>query len=1220
MEPARPTIKKLVTLQQAAEKLAVSVDTLLSWNEHHILKPTISSDGQIGYTEEQLDQFSKIKRFSSPPEYSVNEIHEPHSSNIPAENTPTDFPSEAPSNIPGKLSLYHTFIKWVGNGFYTDEFIKNYLMSQVRQSLTLTIQRPSLSFKRPSKKTTSLALGIITVLAIGLGTQQYRIKFLVEKYQGKFQYTTSNQVAVLGAQTSKLKLVGNIIFRLPLSLKKDVRVEGKSTFDQNITAPNVLYGIKAGKHISITDQASQTPTISVDLEGTVTSLQGQSGDVQLLAGQDIAIDGLTINDTSTLDTVTSRGDCSACITAGDVATDLVISSGGQVSAQAIKGGVLNTNVGGTGLTTYNSGDLIYAMGSGTLASLPIGTQNGQILQVSNGVPSWSSISLDAPGSNPTNSGASLVGVFNNFSNSTSTNLQQVLQDLDTSITSAGISPFVNANDTTYGNFIHPADITNSFVLGGNGTPTGSALFFNASKGTLGLGTTNNDLDVDGNPFTLEVHGSIGPDQNGVYDLGSPTQQYRNLYLTGQTTSGGSITIANPNPSITFTDTDLGQNQYIVSVDNSQFSLQNSSTGNTALVINANGDVDLAGGSTSTGCTVINSTGGLNCAGTVVTTGGLTIAGTAAFSGLTNNGPVYTSVGGVLNSEAQLSPIRGGTGVDGSTAVNGSLLIGNGSGFSLATLTSTANQIIVTNSVGGITLSLPQDIAATSSPTFSSLTVNAATNQLTLGPVGNSASISVAPQTAPRTITIPSLNASDTFIFANQPDTLSNKTIGSTGLIFSGATSDITTASNANLTIAPSGSGAIILSKTTQLGFLPSAPASATSLCRDNITNEITACPANASNTTLQLAYDSGNIITTTDSRNIAITLASGLTTPTSFTVTNAGTANAFVLNDTNAATNTSFAIQSGGTNSLTINENGTLSTAGNILTTGGGTILSNGLLTASNGFTQTTGALNITATSGTLALSGLSASSINTGANNLLITANNFNTTATGINATAIGATSPSTGAFTTLADSALITAGIVTNNASGVLSTTAQVSVAQGGTGLDNSTAANGTLLIGNGTGFSLAGLIGTTNQINVTNGAGSITLSTPQDIAITSSPAFAALGLSNTTNQLVLGTTSTTTISSIAPAASRIATIPALSGNDTFVFANQAQTLTNKALDDSTTLFQNTTDTTKQVVFDLSQISTGTTRTITIPDASGAVCVTAGNCAGVGGSVGGT
>lgn len=68
-----------------------------------------------------------------------------------------------------------------------------------------------------------------------------------------------------------------------------------------------------------------------------------------------------------------------------------------------------------------------------------------------------------------------------------------------------------------------------------------------------------------------------------------------------------------------------------------------------------------------------------------------------------------------------------------------------------------------------------------------------------------------------------------------------------------------------------------------------------------------------------------------------------------------------------------------------------------------------------------------------------------------------------------------------------------------------------QGGTGLDGSSAANGSLLIGNGTGYSLATLTGTANQVSVTNGSGSITLSTPQNIATTSSPTFNGLTLSS-------------------------------------------------------------------------------------------------------------
>jgi len=59
--------------------------------------------------------------------------------------------------------------------------------------------------------------------------------------------------------------------------------------------------------------------------------------------------------------------------------------------------------------------------------------------------------------------------------------------------------------------------------------------------------------------------------------------------------------------------------------------------------------------------------------------------------------------------------RGGTGVDGSAAANGTLLIGNGAGYTLATLTGTANQVLVTNGAGSITLALPQAIATASTP-------------------------------------------------------------------------------------------------------------------------------------------------------------------------------------------------------------------------------------------------------------------------------------------------------------------------------------------------------------------------------------------------------------------------------------------------------------------------------------------------------------------------
>jgi hypothetical protein len=68
---------------------------------------------------------------------------------------------------------------------------------------------------------------------------------------------------------------------------------------------------------------------------------------------------------------------------------------------------------------------------------------------------------------------------------------------------------------------------------------------------------------------------------------------------------------------------------------------------------------------------------------------------------------------------------------------------------------------------------------------------------------------------------------------------------------------------------------------------------------------------------------------------------------------------------------------------------------------------------------------------------------------------------------------------------------------------------VAAGGTG--QTTYTNGQLLIGNTTGNTLtnATLSGTTNQVTVTNGTGTITLATPQDLATSSNIQFGSLGI---------------------------------------------------------------------------------------------------------------
>jgi len=90
----------------------------------------------------------------------------------------------------------------------------------------------------------------------------------------------------------------------------------------------------------------------------------------------------------------------------DVATGNALISGG-VSADPSWGKIgLTTHVsgtlpvanGGTNITTYTTGDILYASATNTLSKLPAGT-NGQILTLASGVPSWAA---------STSSGASFV--------------------------------------------------------------------------------------------------------------------------------------------------------------------------------------------------------------------------------------------------------------------------------------------------------------------------------------------------------------------------------------------------------------------------------------------------------------------------------------------------------------------------------------------------------------------------------------------------------------------------------------------------------------------------------------------------------------------------------------------------------------------------------------------------------------------------------------------
>lgn len=88
----------------------------------------------------------------------------------------------------------------------------------------------------------------------------------------------------------------------------------------------------------------------------------------------------------------------------------------------------------------------------------------------------------------------------------------------------------------------------------------------------------------------------------------------------------------------------------------------------------------------------------------------------------------TITAGVWNGTA-IPFTHGGTGLT-ATPTNGQIPVGNGAGYTLATLSGTTNQIAVTNAAGSITLALPQSINTAAGVQFGSFGVGTAASGVT----------------------------------------------------------------------------------------------------------------------------------------------------------------------------------------------------------------------------------------------------------------------------------------------------------------------------------------------------------------------------------------------------------------------------------------------------------------------------------------------------------
>ncbi len=209
-------------------------------------------------------------------------------------------------------------------------------------------------------------------------------------------------------------------------------------------------------------------------------------------------------------------------------------------------------------------------------------------------------------------------------------------------------------------------------------PNATVTVRNAGTATLSSLFSDNGITVKANPFTADSSGYwFFYAANGRYDI---------------TLSGGGIVSPYTLSDVVVLDsTAVGS---ICGVSGSGIALATSTTG-TDFSLTCNDATD----------TITYNLPSASAANRgLVTTGAQTFAGAKTFS-------------------TPIAAGSGGTGVSAAAAANGSLLIGNGAGFTLAGLGGTANQIAVTNGPGSITLSTPQDIGTASNVTFFDVTAN-----------------------------------------------------------------------------------------------------------------------------------------------------------------------------------------------------------------------------------------------------------------------------------------------------------------------------------------------------------------------------------------------------------------------------------------------------------------------------------------------------------------